>query len=95
MVGELTAYLIFHTVSKVNILFQNSYKVEKVIFVRKHKPEYFKLFDNHPKCLILNVSISAFFTNYCPIKIDLSGNTVRPQPSGFQKLAKIDHFWRF
>ena len=28
-------------------------------------------------------------------KIDLSGNTVWPQASGFQKLAKIDHFWHF
>ena len=76
MVGELTAYLIFHTVSKVNILPKNSYKVEKVIFVRKHKPEIFKLFENHPKCLILNVSILAFSNNYCPFKMDMSGNTV-------------------
>ena len=29
------------------------------------------------------------------IKIDLSGNTVLPQASGFQKLAKIDHFGIF
>ena len=39
--------------------------------------------------------ILAFFTNICPIKIDLSGNTVWPQASGFQKLAKMDHFWHF
>ena len=31
----------------------------------------------------------------CPIKIDLSGNTVWPQVSGLQKIAKIDHFWHF
>ena len=37
----------------------------------------------------------AFFTNFCPIKTDLSGNTVRPQASSFQKLAKMDHFWHF
>ena len=37
----------------------------------------------------------AFFTNFCPIKIDLSGNTVWPQASGFQKLAKMNHFWHF
>ena len=41
-------------------------------------------------------SILAFSTNFCPIKIDLSGNTVWPQSSGiFKKLAKIDHFWHF
>ena len=40
-----------------------------------------------------HVPILAFFTNFYPIKIDLSGNTVRPQD--FQKLAKIDHFWHF
>ena len=39
--------------------------------------------------------ILAFFTNFCPIKTDLSGNTVWPQASGFQKLAKMDHFWHF
>ena len=41
------------------------------------------------------MSILAFSTNFCPIKIDLSGNTVWPQASGFQKLAKMDHFLAF
>ena len=40
-------------------------------------------------------SILAFSTNFCLIKIDLSGNTVWPQASGLQKLAKMDHFWHF
>ena len=40
----------------------------------------------------LNFGIS---TNFCLIKTDLSGNTVWPQASGFQKLAKMDHFWHF
>ena len=31
----------------------------------------------------------------CFIKNDLSGNTVWPQTSGFQKLDKIDYFWLF
>ena len=43
----------------------------------------------------LNFWILAISTNFCPIKIDLSGNTVWPQASGFQKLAKMDHFWHF
>ena len=34
-------------------------------------------------------------TNFWPIKTDLSGNTVWPKASRFQKLAKMDHFWHF
>ena len=30
--------------------------------------------------------------NFCPIKNDLAGNTVWPQASGFQKLAKMKLF---
>ena len=43
----------------------------------------------------LNFWILAFCTIFCPIKTDLSGNTVWPQASGFQKLAKMEHFWHF
>ena len=43
----------------------------------------------------LNIQILAFSTNFCPIKIGLSGNTDWPQASGFQKLAKMDYFWAF
>ena len=43
----------------------------------------------------LNFWILAFSTNFCPIKTDLSGNTVWPLASGCQKLAKIDHFSHF
>ena len=42
-----------------------------------------------------NFWIWAFSTNFCPIKTDLSGNTVWPQASGFQKIAQMDHFWHF
>ena len=45
--------------------------------------------------LHLDFSILAFFTNFCPIKSDLSGNTIWPQAPSFQKLAKIDHFGHF
>ena len=44
------------------------------------------LFENHQKCLIWTFSILAFSTNFCPIKIELFGNTV------LQKLAENDHF---
>ena len=42
-----------------------------------------------PKTSHLNIGI---FNIFCPIKIDLSDNTVWPQASGFQKLPKIGHF---
>ena len=42
-----------------------------------------------PKMSHLKFSILAFPTNFCPIKSDLSGNTIWPQASGFQKLAKL------
>ena len=53
------------------------------------------VFENHPKCRIWIFWILAFSTNFCPIKTDLSGNTVWPQALGFQKIAKMDHFWHF
>ena len=43
----------------------------------------------------LNFWNLAFSNNFCPIKTDLSGNTVWPQASGFQRLAKLDHFLAF
>ena len=48
-----------------------------------------------PKMSHLNFSILAFSTNFCPIKTDLSGNTVWPQTSDFQKLAKMTIFGIF
>ena len=35
------------------------------------------------------------FTNFCPIKIDLSGNMFDKQTSVFQKLAKLTIFGIF
>ena len=35
------------------------------------------------------------FLAICPIRIDLSGNTVLQQVSDFQKPVKMDHFWHF
>ena len=43
----------------------------------------------------LNFSILAFSINFGPIRTDLSGNTVWPQASGFQKLAKLTIFGIF
>ena len=56
-------------------------------------------------CLKITQNVAFEFFNFgifhqffCPIKIDLSANTVWPvwpQDSGFKKLAKMDHFWHF
>ena len=59
------------------------------------------IFFPFPHCLKITQNVSfeflmlAFSTNFYPIKTDLSGNTGRPQASGFQKLAKMDHFGHF
>ena len=50
------------------------------------------VFENYSKCRIW---ILAFSTDFGPIKNDLYGNTVWPQASGFQKLAKMDFFLAF
>ena len=43
----------------------------------------------------LNFLIWAFFTNFRPIKIELSGNTVYTKAIGFEKVAQMDHIWHF
>ena len=48
-----------------------------------------------PNMSHLSFSILTFSTNFCPIKIELPGYTVRLQASGFQKIVKMDHFWHF
>ena len=53
------------------------------------------MFENYSKCRIWIFDILAFSTIFCPSKVDLSGNTVWPQASGFEKLAKMDSFWHF
>ena len=45
-----------------------------------------------PKMSHLTFSILAFSTNFCPIKSDLSGNTIWQQASGFQKFARLSIF---
>ena len=43
----------------------------------------------------LNLDSLTFSTNFCLFKSSLSGNSVWPHASGFQKLAKMDHFLAF
>ena len=47
------------------------------------------MFENYLKCCIW-ILVSS--TNFCPIISDMSGNTVWPQASGFQKFAKFAKF---
>ena len=75
----------FGPTRKIRLHFDNILDTAKKS-VKLEKPKSFK---NHSKCRIW---ILVFFTNFCPIDIDLAGNTVWPQASGFQKLAKLDHF---
>ena len=66
-----------------------SYKLQPI----RNRLQYFEDMHNVWKLLKmshLNCWILAFSTNFCPIKSDLSGNTVWPQASGFQIVAKID-----
>ena len=42
-----------------------------------------------------NHYILAFSINFCPIENGLSGNTVRLKDLGFQKVAKMNHFWHW
>ena len=48
-----------------------------------------------PKNVSFDFWILAFSANFCPTEIDLSGNTVWPQASGFQKLVKLTIFGIF
>ena len=53
------------------------------------------VFENYSKCRIWIFLILAFSANFCPIKTDLSGNTVWLQASVFPKLAKLTIFGIF
>ena len=53
------------------------------------------MFENYSKCRFFDFSILVISNNFYPIKSDLTGNAVRPQASGFQKLAKLTIFGIF
>ena len=89
-------FLTFHsvwkwlkTVSSISRHFKKNPYCEKIFVFKTEKSQ---LFENYSKS---GIWILAFSTNFFPIKTDLSGNTVWSQASGFQKLAKMDHFWHF
>ena len=62
-------------------------------------PFSFRQVNVQPQCLKIikkcRIWILALSTYFCPFKCDLSGNTIWPQTSGFQKLTKMDQFWHF
>ena len=51
------------------------------------------------QCLKITQNVAfeflVFSTNFCPIEIDLSGNTVLPQTSVFLKVAKLVIFIQY
>ena len=65
----------------------NMIKYDKVAFMMTFSNT--TLFENCSKYRIW------IFFNFGIFHLFLSGNTVWPQASGFQKLAKLDHFWHF
>ena len=67
----------------------------KRLFNKKAQHSWLHSVWKSPKISHLNFSILAFSTNFCPIKTELSGNSVWLQALGFHKLAKLDHFWHF
>ena len=81
--------LLYYSRSKSS--FQREYKMVPKILTQKAANIVWKLL----KMSHFNFWIMAFPTIFCPIKTDLSGNTVWPQASSFQKLVKMDHFWHF
>ena len=76
-------------------------KIRQILWclvIRRHHVHLVSLPKSHTVWTLLKMShldflILAFSTNFCPFEIDLSGRTIWPQASGFQKLAKIHHFW--
>ena len=60
------------------------------MYRRQVIPDLNTIFENPLKMSQLNFSILAFSTNLCPIKIDLSGNTVCPQATIFPKTRHIN-----
>ena len=80
-------------------LTQSCYAYASVFWMGDDRPtlllqqRHLTLFENFSKCRIW---ILAFSTNFCPIKSDLSGNTVWPQASDFQKLCTYVYLnWNF
>ena len=75
------------SIFQFDVFMHNNFKVERWVLCT--------LFENYPKCRIWIIwifLILTFSTIFCPIKTDLSGNTVWPKASNFQKLAKMDNF---
>ena len=96
-VEKLVRWRSWYTISVLGekhtrVLMKNNNSITRCLKIRQNK---LTLFENDSKCRIWFFGILAFFTNFCRIKIDLSGNTVWPQASSFQKLAQMDQFWHF
>ena len=78
----------FHPLIRLILLGENKHPCQ----LKKKNDNRVTLFKNYSKCRIW---LLAFSTNFCPIKTDLSGNTVWPQASGFPKTRPNGPFLAF
>ena len=88
----ITGVLVIFWIKSLNSSWVTIFKKKIMILISKSVLNWSTLFENYSKCRIW---IFAYSANFCPIKTGLSGNTVWPQASGFQKLANLEHFGHF
>ena len=87
--------------NKLGFLLFTYWKKLKRHFINKYPQNILPISSSSLQCLKITQNIAFEFSNFgifhqfWPIRTGLSGNTVWPQASGFQKLAKLDHFWHF
>ena len=66
--------------------------VRLIVITLWKKNHIWNLLESATQCLKITQNVAFEFFNF---GIFLSGNTVWPKTSVFQKLAKMDHFWHF
>ena len=78
----------------LNLKWINATDNDGITLKQEIKYDSSTVFKNHPKCAIWGFQFWHFPPTFVlSIKSDLSGNTIWPQTSGFQKLVKMDYFW--
>ena len=78
IISEMDYLFTFNSSPLAFFFVYNAHLIKKAQFLKITQNVAFEFF-NFPRI------------NFCPIQRDLSGNTVWPQATGFQKLVKMDH----
>ena len=86
---RLTKHISFHCHFVANLEKKKSRKPKLSACYLDHVALLLHSSDNRKLLKSVAFEFVAFSNNFCPIKSDLSGNTIWPQALGFQKLAKI------